>query len=424
MAATTAYHPDRAAASRQPWILFDSFADIDDRRNGTTVQASTSNKKTIQVSIWPAAPPAPSRLAVHCPDLQGDVFREVPRILCSADDLLLIRVDIGCPAVAPWERGDYFIYRILWGELPLLQLLPKPGPFHDDEVGLLPRGDHFTVAALSFAMHGHNLHLFSSETWSWACFSDVPVAAPQRPFPIQIHRDSARLHHHCTSTVITLGGGGGTMGWVDLWRGILFCDVLSSSSPQLRGVPVPLPGPLLKHGKRIEGCPKSYRGIAVVNGSLKMVEMEARASGAAYPDSETGHLNFRVDDWELSTYTNSRITGAWEDWELDAEFRASSAMIDGAMRWKLLHCGLLHDAGGGTQRELQNLHTSQPALSLDGEGVVYLLARAKYMQSKAWVLAVNMAENKIQALAGFGTDRSMGLSLAYCPSRISSYVDM
>ncbi|CAN6362515.1 unnamed protein product [Urochloa humidicola] len=30
------------------------------------------------------------------------------------------------------------------------------------------------------------------------------------------------------------------MGWADLWRGVLLCDVLDPK-PSLRGVPVPLP---------------------------------------------------------------------------------------------------------------------------------------------------------------------------------------
>lgn len=43
---------------------------------------------------------------------------------------------------------------------------------------------------------------------------------------------------HETTKVITLGGG--TVGWVDLWRGILVCNVFDES-PVLWDVPLPVP---------------------------------------------------------------------------------------------------------------------------------------------------------------------------------------
>jgi len=84
----------------------------------------------------------------------------------------------------------------------------------------------------------------------------------------------------------------------------MLCDVLSSS-PTHHGVPLPLPRSLVNHGKGIEGCPKSNRGIAVVQGCLRMVELEVDIDGLPVLDPETGHLNFGIHDWELSTYTNN-----------------------------------------------------------------------------------------------------------------------
>ena len=48
-----------------------------------------------------------------------------------------------------------------------------------------------------------------------------------------------RLYHD-TDKTIAIGGEGGTVAWVDLWRGIFFCDVLSEC-PVLRDVPLPVP---------------------------------------------------------------------------------------------------------------------------------------------------------------------------------------
>jgi len=154
-----------------------------------------------------------------------------------------------------------------------------------------------------------------------------------------------------------------------------------------------------------------------------MVELEVHIDGLPMLDPETGHLNFGVHDWELSTYTNRRISGAWEDWQLDCTAKASHIDIDEAMQWQLLQSGLLHVKQEGRLQKLKNLHTSQPVLSLDNNGVVYLLTKVKFMQSRAWVLAVDIKGKRIQSLAEFSTDRNLVLSHEYCPSSISSYIN-
>jgi len=151
--------------------------------------------------------------------------------------------------------------------------------------------------------------------------------------------------------------------------------------------------------------------------------MEVHIDGPPMLDPETGHINFRIRDWELSTYTNRKISGAWEDWQLDCTAKASHIDIDEAMQWQLLQSGLLHVKQEGREQKLKNLHTSQPVLSLDNNGAVYLLTKVKFMQSRAWVLAVDIKGKKIQSLAEFSTDRNLGRSHAYCPSSISSYIN-
>uniref|UniRef100_A0A0A9CMC1 DUF1618 domain-containing protein n=1 Tax=Arundo donax TaxID=35708 RepID=A0A0A9CMC1_ARUDO len=423
-ASTTAFHPDPAASSPPPWILLDANAHIGECPDDTaSAMDLTSNDKLIEVSIRSVEPPAPSRLFVHCPDLESDVFREDPRILCTAEGFLLLRVHIGSrTGIKSLEKGDYFVFQAAQDEPPSLRRLPQPLPFSDDSVGLLPRGKHFMVAALSSSADGYHLYVFNSELWAWNFFTKVPVVSPHIPFPIDIRKNAIRLCRHTTSTVITIGGDGGTMGWVDLWSGILLCDLLCSSHT-LRSVPLPMPGRYVRRQEKILGCPKAFRGIAVVQGCLMMVEMESCVKRLPEWDRETEFPKFRVDEWELTTYTNRKITNSREDWKFDCTVKASGIRIDDAMRWELLQSGLLHErTSAAIQRNLENLHTCQPILSLDDKGVVYLLTRPKFNQRKAWVIAVDMENNKLQALAEFGTDRSLGLSFAYCPSRISSYM--
>lgn len=61
----------------------------------------------------------------------------------------------------------------------------------------------------------YHLVLFRSDAMAWSrqtILLDIKTAHP----------------HASTSIMITIGGKRGTVGWVDLWRGILFCDVLTA----------------------------------------------------------------------------------------------------------------------------------------------------------------------------------------------------
>ena len=126
---------------------------------------------------------------------------------------------------------EYYVYRAD-PRTHLIELVPKPAPhfFHDHEVGLLPRGGehHYTITELvrvPGSLHDDfNLLLFDSMTGSWST-KKLSVESPLE-FELEIPRNEARLLRHHTSTMITIGGEDGMMGWVYLWRGILLCDVL------------------------------------------------------------------------------------------------------------------------------------------------------------------------------------------------------
>lgn len=88
------------------------------------------------------------------------------------------------------------------------------------------------------------LHLYRSgpddgKPGSWTS-QRVSVEEPQRDSVCPIPDSAQRLMYHLTTKVITLGGAKGTVGFVDLWRGILLCDLLEDS-PKLRDMPLPLP---------------------------------------------------------------------------------------------------------------------------------------------------------------------------------------
>jgi hypothetical protein len=307
-------------------------------------------------------------------------------------------------------------------------LLPHPRIFRDNEVGVLPHGDdHFTVAVLSQTTYfKFVLYLFKSEVWDWSS-KTVLVYPPQTPYPMPLLGDGSRHFQHCTNSVITLGGERGTIGWVDLWHGVLLYDVLRGDDDnKIRLVRLPV-RPGSHQGMAFDCCPKPYRSVAVIGGSLRLVELEAFGDRLPGKDPETRGPRLRIDDWTLTTYTNCNVNDAPEDWKIDCAVTASEIIIDRTMRSGLLRCGMLSGTqknSKATERNLQNLWTCQPVLGLnDDEGtVVYLIVRVKFQHPKAWLLAVDMTNNQVRAMAAIETERSIDLSLKYFPCRISSSV--
>ncbi|KAL6636604.1 hypothetical protein ACP70R_024176 [Stipagrostis hirtigluma subsp. patula] len=411
-------------------ILLDAVAYVGESPTATASDL-TRNGETIEVSFSPAHPPLPSRLHVHS---GAGAFPENPRVLRMVDGVILLRVAIrsaqpNC-SIRKEERDDYFVYRVDRNQLR--RLPPHPVSFRDDEVGLLPRGDdHFTVAALvgTGNSSAYLLHLLHSETWRWRSIR-VPVERPQQELRIGRNWKASRLASHWNSTVITLGGQGGTMGWVDLWRGILLCDVLSPN-PALKGVPLPLPAQLQRNERNGDdlGSPKPYRGIAYVkeNRCLHFVELETRGVCLSEIDDETGLPLRRFDSWKVTSWSNSNMTDAIGDWEMVCEkpVKAKHIEIDKRMRIQLEGYRLLHRPKASPQaslrRGLQNLWVFQPIPSMDSISVVYLMIGAKFLDSKAWVLAVDMRNNQLQGVSEFGTEREPGEGIVCCPGSVSAH---
>ncbi|VAI86622.1 unnamed protein product [Triticum turgidum subsp. durum] len=423
-----------AKADHPAWLLTAAEGYVGDRSNERTARGITSKGLSIKASFFPNRPPQPSKLWVHCPEA---AVVQTPRVLYIAGDLILFRVPISSDPV-PENRffwpldSDYFVYRAdpNLRELKLLTDVHIRN-FEDCEVGILPRGFHdYTIAALvvcPLTIDRFILHLFHSETSSWTSIVP-PVVEPQEGFNIVIPTNTD-LHRHDTSNVITIGGEYGTMGWVDLWRGILFCDVLCEK-PTLRGIPLPLPMYHITGGDgmglyldRAMDC----RGIAFINGCLKFVQLDISGSCLLqYIDGETGFPTLLVSDWAISSWTNKKMENSYKAWgDAECTVQASEVTIKSDMVSQPTGRLLLpsEDSVENPERKaayLPHLVISDPSPSLDGDGVVYLIAREKLYHQKSWVLALDMNSKTLRSVAPFGMVEDPCDSVVYCTSRSAS----
>ncbi|TKW18292.1 hypothetical protein SEVIR_5G421900v4 [Setaria viridis] len=415
-------------------VLLDGYAYIGNKPNHTTAVSLTRNTEIIVASFWSERPPLPSRLYVHCPELESSAFSQLPRILCVVEGLILFRVAIRCREPILYEECDYFIYHV---DSRSLKEIPNPSPFsiRDDDMGLLPRGNHYTVAALVPTSDDKvfTLHLFQSEIRRWTS-KDVSLEAPQSEFPIEIPRDTdaCRLLSHTTSTVITLGGEDGTMGWVDLWRGILLCDVLLPA-PKLRGVPLPWPRAMyLPNGEsRINfGSPKLYRGIAFSKEKrcLRFVDLDTIFKRLPASDKERGIPTYRFEGWEITKWSNCNLTNSFEDWKADyLPIHANDIKLNEQMQKQMLEYQLLwpkapsqgNSVAADPGRNLENVTVFLPTPSMDDSNVVFLIAKAEFRQPKAYVLEVDMGNRQLKGVTEFGTAREPCARVICCHGSVS-----
>lgn len=426
------------------YVLLDLEAYFSDRRNATTASCVLSGDKkgrTIHVTFCTAAPPLVSYFSV---DFTGSLnlchFAEEPRVVASEGGLALINVAIG-DQTAPEDPNlrHYFMYHAgLLGEVPTLTQLPQPKPYslHDCDTVILRHcpnrhrysgfmlahhgaGDYhdcshcgYTIACLLPAHTQHSyqyqLLLLRSDTMAWSCET------------IMSDKKTARSHRDTTNTV-TIPGELGTVGWVDLWRGILFCDVLATEGRRtIRHVPLPPPLvqdmsvpqppsdiPEENKGLRM-GTPRSSRDIAVVGDFLKCLDLRVRAV--------PGMSSFTADGWSATVW-RMKVTGSLSaKWKVDRKIDSRQLLSDSLPKLKV-------DAGT-PQPTLQSLHIGQPTLSLEDDGIVYFLSKIDFRDDErsSWVMAVDTGKKMIRGVADFSCARTLGFGPVYSASRISEYL--
>ncbi|CAN6195489.1 unnamed protein product [Urochloa humidicola] len=395
-----------AAEERNPpWMLLEVIAYIKDVQNASTAVSKTSDSKHIQVTFCSKPPPFLSRFCIYTPD--GAHLYRKPHVVAVEEDLVLIHVDVGAGGM----YEDYYVYQADGGSgKPSLTLLPRtPRNLHlnPKDIGMLRRpGKEYIVAGFrilpfDYPPGGFSLCVYDSKQAGWRVYPlSLSLQARLEYGQLQErleYEDGTFLHKKCK--VVTIGGDAGTMAFVDLWRGMLFCDVLEverEAARQVQSEPIPLLGYVslpddLGRIAKLKGDARLYRDIAFLDGHLKCVDLSSRSL------------------W-IRPATRS---GAWSQQYMIRSFKE---IEDSNQRTNLL------PGHKDVYPSFRGLLVCQPVIGLEDDNarILYFTIKTHQKDDHASVLAVDMVTKKIQGVAAFFSRYEI-INFTYVHSRLSKH---
>ncbi|CAN6173064.1 unnamed protein product [Urochloa humidicola] len=189
---------------------------------------------------------------------------------------------------------------------------------------------------------------------------------------------------------MAVGGAVGTIAFVDLWRGIIFCDVLpvidNCMTPQLRYVELPRP---LKRIRDLEGDARLYRNIAVINDRIKYVELQVHyRESVIFPDQ------FFRNGWMAATWSRPANSYSLEGWQEHNRIMDAKVLnVNNEIYFKLLP--KVQNDDGATLPPFMRLDFLQPVLSLGHSlDTIYFTAKRRRGDADGWVISVDLQNKK------------------------------
>uniref|UniRef100_A0ACD5XIE9 Uncharacterized protein n=1 Tax=Avena sativa TaxID=4498 RepID=A0ACD5XIE9_AVESA len=449
----------RTAGSRHPdSVLLDRKAYLEDQVNATTAVGQLSTGEPIRITFSLADPPAVSYFCIHSPEISETDYASEPVVACSEKDMVIIHFSFRFgPRVPSFEPGlrEYFIYRAAGcgKKPPSFKPIPYPGPdilmrphiLHHESLGLVPFDNgEFLLVSLSTRMSilDYVLLIFSSKTEQWTTKQVVvqttpPIISSQSGVPFEINK------------VIVLGEG--LLGWVDLWRGILVCNVLEDS-PVVRIIPLPnkpksnfrwKSSSYFEDSRSYDDSPHNNspnlsRDVACNNGLIKLIDMEhlyreeivtqVQNDLASCYDSHLVDDDPRVgvprtcyvsDGWRLRSYYK-HISSSSEYWREECIVHCDDISV-----YNPRHCLVLPElrAYNTGKLTLRYLISAFPFLSIHGENVVYLMSKVKFEGGKAWILGVDLANKTLEVLEPYSSTRAFFFKPDLCHYMFSKYLN-
>lgn len=232
----------------------------------------------------------------------------------------------------------------------------------------------------------------------------------------------------------------GQLGWVDLWEGILICDVFafalaSGMPPESRFIPMPKPLPSNQELYLQHDFPRPIRDVTFNRGYFKCVELEQlvrlipKAAPVVYDpsdmvelyDSESPMVPHQEEEEEGDEY---EVVG----WRLVSWYRELTS--DHWRRGTMVHSDdlgpiSLPQLGGGgicaVNFSFKDLQTCYPILR--GDDVVYLISILDKCDQTAWIVAVDTKIKSLSKPIPFSADRSFLLEPTHIPFVLTKYLD-
>ncbi|CAM0955579.1 unnamed protein product [Alopecurus aequalis] len=393
---------------RHPEILLDQNCRIGHCENSTSAETENSEGLSVEVSFKLCDPPALSLCFARWYDhLNGNQrLAGEPSILGAAGAFVLLAIAFSYDGVNPLYT-DYFVYRAGPGA-PSLHLLPRPYQARSsmNMVAVLPIGDddgeHYAVVfpAVVFLVlesrHHCTLHIYRSDSKAW-CTRVAQIADDA-----ETHNAVVKVALHYPTSVVYAGSG--LIGWVDLWWGILLCNVLEER-PAIRFLAVPVPEPCEPTEFLVESeyfKPRPYRQMTVYNGVMKFIE-----------------LKFHRDDqgWMATTWTRLVSSDVWHQ---GLTFDTSDISVTDSSFAHLLPEILDEEKKLGWEK----LIGGAPTLSLHDDDTVYIMVKMSLSHPTAFVLTVNTRSLTLESWAPCSGERVLGLEPTYVASVLSSYFGM
>ncbi|KAF7091220.1 hypothetical protein CFC21_093844 [Triticum aestivum] len=362
------------STSRFPdWALLCEEPRLSERRNETTAECETSEGQSVEVSFWLVDPPGASYFSFNCPGLHASAFDDYapPSLVCAGAAFVLFSLTI---------RGSthHFVYKAAPAGEQSLQLLPDPPVPRRRRFGLLPRGDgeHFAVAYLDRQWISQDddwrfdAHVYSSETQEWS----------SHRLSLQHLSESDKLmccHHSLYYRHIAVAG---SLGWVDLLRGVLLLGNLFDGDPVIEFIPLPESRVnfLDKDGLPYRAS-EYYCNVACCDDLLKFIEIEFDD-----PLVRTNRKGWRANVW------NRKIS--WNKWEL-------CSTVD-----KLIFYA--------------------PVLSTRDDNLFYMMAKVNAEDETAWAIAVDMECAAVEAMAPITLGQDHYHIAMFCPCDLPKYLNM
>lgn len=263
--------------------------------------------------------------------------------------------------------------------------------FNRQAPGILPRGGGGYVVAVGIGVkyvdggrvREYELLLYSSKTKAWST----------RLAPLDPHTDQNYVWSHRTDKVIAVGGD--SLGWVDLWWGIVVCNLSDDEDFTTRFVP--LPGPMPGNEHRFAACSaRSLRDIVCVGDLLKFVEIHFHADDDEEEEDDGVSLEGKHVDhgWKATAWSMMLWSGDWHG--------GCTVDTDDIPLTDEMHSMLMPKLPEVKAERLSwsNLVWYGPTLSMD-QDVLYMIFRpSRYPGHRdEWQVAVDMRKNALEIVS-------------------------